>query len=81
MTIDEQPKNLAERHQALAESLELTASLHRDQDRRTRQAIDALASLHADTERHMVGMMDAITRLANIAAGHDIRLDSLEGRA
>jgi hypothetical protein len=67
--------------------MELNASLQRDHDQRMRQAIEslsqgveALASLHADNERRMGGMMDAITRLGNIVADHDIRLDNLERR-
>jgi hypothetical protein len=95
MTIDERLEKLTERHEALAQAMELNASLQRDHDQRMRQAIDALAglqaenerridtlvTLHAATERHMVGMMDAITRLSNIVADHDIRLDGIEGRA
>jgi ABC-type transporter Mla subunit MlaD len=87
MTIDERLDKLTERHEALAQSLELNASLQRDHDQRVGQAIEALnhaietlASLHADNERRMGGMMDAVTRLSNIVADHDIRLDSLEGR-
>ena len=115
MTIDERLEKLTERHEALAQAMELNASLQRDHDQRVGQAIDALsqaigtlnqgvetlrqgvetlrkaskpsvegvetlASLHADNERRMGGMMDAITRLSNIVADHDIRLEGLEGR-
>jgi iron-sulfur cluster repair protein YtfE (RIC family) len=87
MTIDERLEKLTERHEALAQAMELNASLQRDHDQRMRQAIEALsqgvealASLHADNERRMGGMMDAITRLGNIVADHDIRLDNLERR-
>jgi len=86
MNIDERLDKLTERHEALAQSLELNASLQRDHDQRMGQAIqrmgqaiEALTSLHADTERHMGSMMDAITRLSHIVADHDIRLDNLEG--
>jgi DNA anti-recombination protein RmuC len=109
MTIDERLEKLTERHEALAQAMELNASLQRDHDQRTGRAIEALnqavgtinqavgtlnqavgalnqgvetlASLHADNERRMGGMMEAITRLGNIVADHDIRLDNLEGRA
>jgi uncharacterized protein YjgD (DUF1641 family) len=91
MTIDERLEKLAERHEALAQAMELNASLQRDHDQRIRQAIEALASLQSEHERRtdramekliasQSGMMDAITRLANIVADHDIRLDNLEGR-
>src|ERR1017187_338609 len=102
MTIDERIEKLTERHEALAQAMELNASLQRDHDQRTgraiealtqavgtinqaagtlNQAVGALASLQADNERRMGGMMEAITRLGNIVADHDIRLDNLEGRA
>jgi hypothetical protein len=87
MTIDERIEKLTERHEALAQAMELNASLQRDHDQRTRQAIEALnqavetlAGLHADNERRMGGMMEAMTRLGNIVADHDIRLDNLERR-
>ena len=87
MNIDERLEKLAERHEALAQSLELNASLQRDHDQRMGQgiqrmgqAIEALTSLHADTESRMGSMMEAITRLSHVVVDHDFRLDSLEGR-
>ena len=92
MTIDERLEKLTERHEALAQAMELNASLQRDHDQRTRQAIEALVSLQRDHEQRMSrameklidsqsGMMDAIKQLSNIVADQDIRLDNLEGRA
>jgi NCAIR mutase (PurE)-related protein len=92
MTIDERLEKLTERHEALAQAMELNASLQRDNDQRTRQAIDALIGMQGDHERRineamktLIGsqrsMMDAVTRLSNIVADHDIRLDGIEGRA
>jgi hypothetical protein len=70
MTMDKRLEKLAERHEALAQAMDLNASLQRGHDQRTRQAIDTLVSLHADMSRAMEnligsqrGMMDAITRL------------------
>ena len=57
--------NIDERLKALAQSLELNASLQRDHDQRMRQAIETLTSLHADNERRMGRMMDATTRIGN----------------
>lgn len=86
MNIDERLDKLTERHEALAQSLELNASLQRDHDQRMGQgiqrmgqAIEALTSLHADTERHMGNMMEAITRLSPVVVDHDVRLNHLEG--
>ena len=58
--------NIDQRLEALTQSVELLAAMHRDNERNM-------------TER-MAQMMDAITRLANIAAIHDQRLDDLENR-
>ena len=94
MTIDERLEKLRERHEAFVQTIKVNADLQREKDERLLRAIgtlgrpwakdgrriDTLVSLHADTERHVVGMMDAITRLSNIVADHDIRLDGIEGR-
>jgi hypothetical protein len=57
--------NIDERLKALAQSLELNASLQRDHDQRMRQAIETLTSLHADNERRLGRMMAATTRIGN----------------
>ena len=48
MTIDERLEKLTERHEALAQTMELNASLQRDHDQRVSQAIETLTSLHGD---------------------------------
>jgi hypothetical protein len=62
MTTDEKIDRMSDRIDALTQSVEL------------------LASMHKDTEVHVVKMTDAITRLANIAAAHDQRIEDLEDR-
>ena len=71
MTIDERLEKLTERHEALAQSLEINAGLQRDHEQRMRQAIETLTALHADNEQRMANMMDAIGRLSHIAANHE----------
>ena len=51
MTIDERLEKLTERHEALAQSLEINVGLQRDHDQRMRQAIETLTALHVDNER------------------------------
>ena len=58
--------NLDQRLEALTQSVELLASLHRDLERQT-------ASRFAET-------LEFINRLAHIADSHEKRLDDLESR-
>ena len=46
MTIDERIEKLTERHEALAQAMELNASLQRDHDQRTGQAIEEIGRAH-----------------------------------
>jgi len=78
MTLDERFEKLAERHEALAQSLEFMAGMQRDHEQRMRQAIETLTSLHADNEHRMARMMEAIGRLSRIAANHEDRISDLE---
>ena len=65
----DRPKNLDERLKALTHSVELLASLHRDNEARL-----------AKTDEHMHRMMHAIERLAGIAGNHEDRISDLEGQ-
>lgn len=82
VTIDERLEALVARHEALAESLELLVSLHRDDHERlakTREDADKLL----DTADRLLGMAkqdgENIRDLANIARMHERRLNALEG--
>jgi hypothetical protein len=79
MTIDERLEKLTERHEALAQSLEINVGLQRAHEQRMRQAIETLTAVHADNEQRMANMMDAINRLSHIAANHEDRISGLEG--
>ena len=68
MTTDERLDRLTERHQALAESLHLlTADVH------------SLAQSVKEHDRILRGHADLIGDLARIAAGHENRIQRLEG--
>jgi hypothetical protein len=71
MTIDERLEKLAERTDAIAQSVELLTSLHMDSDRRYEERF-------AKTEEHMVQLIDTMNRLGNIVISHEERLDDLE---
>ena len=66
MTFEERLDRLAERHEALTQTVELAAGMQRDNEK-----------LHKQNEQRVAQMMDAVTRLANIAAEHDERLEDL----
>ena len=73
MTIDERLEKLAERHEALTQSVELMAAENRERDRRVMDRMLA-------QDRRMGEVMEAIARLLHIAEIHEHRLDRLEGQ-
>jgi hypothetical protein len=73
MTIDERLEKLAERTEAIAQSVELLTSFHLDSERRYEERF-------AKTEERMVQLIDSMNRLPNIVIRHEERLDDLEDR-
>jgi hypothetical protein len=65
MSIEERLEKLAERHEALTQTVELMAAENRDRDRRMAKMFDQV--------------MEAITRLVHVAEIHEQRLERLEG--
>ena len=64
MTIDERLEKLAERHEALAQTVELMAAEQREAARRTDERFAQLAT--------------AMTQLVEVVRRHEERLDRLE---
>ena len=64
MTIEERLEKLAERHEALTQTVELMAAENRDRDQRWGKALDQI--------------MEAIARLLHIAEIHEQRIERLE---
>ena len=62
-----------ERLEALAQSLELLTTLHRDLEQQT-------AARFADTAARFADLGQFINQLAHIAEAHEQRLDRLEGQ-
>jgi len=72
MTTDEKLDRLTERTDALTQSVELLASLHRDYEAR---AEDRAARMDRNMER-VIGLVES---LANMVGNHEGRLRKLEG--
>jgi two-component sensor histidine kinase len=66
MTIDEKLERLTDRVDAIAQSVELLTTLHRDLEKET-------AAKFAET-------LQFINRLAHVAEAHEERIDRLEDR-
>ena len=73
VTIDEHLEKLTERHEALTQTVEIIASMQKDNERRA-------AERGAEFDRRMGQVLESITRLGNIAESHDHRQDDLEDR-
>jgi len=73
MDIDGRLDRLTERHEALAQSLELFITS-------TREGLDRLERLSEGNEKRMAQLMDTMNRLGNIVISHDDRLDDIEHR-
>jgi hypothetical protein len=65
MTFEERLEKMAERHEALAQTVELMAAENRDRDQRWGKTLGEI--------------MEALARLLHIAEIHEHRLERLEG--
>ncbi|SPF48299.1 hypothetical protein SBA4_3870003 [Candidatus Sulfopaludibacter sp. SbA4] len=87
MTIDERLEKLTERHEALAQTVEILVANQRERDERDRQRDERQekrderqdALMRTLTDR-TIQAMEAINRLGNIVGAHDVRLDEHEER-
>ena len=77
MTPDERLDRLSERVDAIAQSLELLTTLHRDLEQQTAARF---AETAAETAARFSETLGFINRLARIADIHEQRLDDLESR-
>jgi flagellar biosynthesis/type III secretory pathway chaperone len=58
MTIDERLEKLAERHEALTQTVDLLAAMHQQNERRMAQVLDAINRLANIAEAHDVRLDD-----------------------
>jgi Ni,Fe-hydrogenase III large subunit len=71
MTIDDKLERLTERVDAIAQSLELLSTMHRDLEKETAARFSETAARFSET-------LGFINRLAHGAEVHDRRIDNLE---
>ena len=84
---DQRLDRIAERHEALAQTVEIIAGMQRASEARYDENLarydERLArhdDLFAKNEVRLGQLMDTMNRLANIVVAHDQRLDNLENR-
>lgn len=73
MNIDQRLDRLTERHEALTQTVELIATMHKDLEQQA-----ALRS--AETDRRFAETLQFINKLAHVAEAHEQRLDHQEGQ-
>jgi hypothetical protein len=79
MTTDERLDRLAERTDAIAQSVELLTTLHRDLEQQMAASFAETRARFAETAARFAETLGFINRLAHIAEAHEQRLDHLEG--
>ena len=79
MTIDERLEKLAERHEALAQAVEIIAGMQRANE----EAIGKMVAENRERDRkwdeRFGQVLEGIARLLHIAEIHEQRLDDLQG--
>ncbi|MGA2195699.1 MAG: hypothetical protein ABSH40_10545 [Bryobacteraceae bacterium] len=80
MTTDERLDRLTERVDAIAQSVELLTTLHRDLEQKADARAADTAARFADTATHFAETLQFINRLAHVAEAHEQRPDNLEGQ-
>ena len=80
MNTDERLDRLKERTDAIAQSVELLATLHRDLERETAARFADTAAQFANTAARFNETLGFINRLAHVAEAHEQRLDHLDSQ-
>jgi len=87
MNTDERLDRLTERVDAIAQSVELLTTLHRDLEQQadaraaeTAKGFAETAKGFAETRAHFAETLGFINRLAHVAEAHEQRLDRIEGQ-
>jgi hypothetical protein len=80
MTTEEKLERLTDRVDAIAQSVELLTTLHRDLEKETARRFAETASRFSETASRFAETLQFINRLAHVAEAHGQRLDGLEGK-
>jgi hypothetical protein len=80
MTTDERLDRLAERTDAIAQSVEMLSTLHRDIETQTGAGFAKLQAGQARNDERMGQLIETMTRLGNIIIAHEERIERPEDR-
>ena len=80
MTIDERLEKLAERHEALTQTVELMMAENRDREKADREREKLNRDRAQAVDRTMDQIMEGMARLLHIAEIHEHRIERLEGQ-
>jgi hypothetical protein len=80
MDTDERLDRLKERTDAIAQSVELLTTLHRDLEQQSAALFADTAARFADTAARFTETLGFINRLAHVAEAHEQRLDHLDSQ-
>ena len=75
MTIDERLERLVERHEALAQTVQIIANMQQVSERREAERDAKYAERFAATETRLMQLMDTMNRLGRILEIHDAEID------
>jgi len=78
MTIDERLERLAERHEALTQSVELMIAENRERDAKAAAAVAASEQKFEVIRQTFLTCLDSIQSLERIATAHEARIGRLE---
>jgi hypothetical protein len=78
MSFEERLELIAQRHQALAETVEIVAGMQRETERREKEREAKLAERDAKYHERFVRILDGIEQLAAVAQSHERRIQDLE---
>ena len=75
MTTDERLEKLIQRHEALAETVQILASMQLEAGRQARERDEQYSERFAANETRLVQLMDTMNRLGRILEVHDAEID------
>ena len=78
MSFEERLDLIAQRHQALAETVEIVAGMQREAERREQERDAKLAKRDAKYNERFTRVLDGIEKLTAIVGSHERRIHNLE---
>jgi len=78
MSFEERLELIAQRHQALAETVEIVAGMQREAERREQERDAKLAKRDAKYNERFTRVLDVVEQLASVVQSHERRIQDLE---